>query len=477
MATTGILVNLATVYEEQGQLGKAEATYQQAISQWREASRPAEQTLAFSHMARAQYNLARLLLNQGVRSRAETAVRAAMAYDKKSEGMLDLCRTVQLYDMIEMELAGRRADAAAEEEMAGICAALKQMAHRGSLFEMKEAARVAYRLEADLQLLRKWREIRSSLQSKPLEELCSWVQENLMAEFPPFPLLKEAVSLLLQKIPAGKQRVELAGVVYDVTPAEFRNWLLFVQVAALTKECLFSEVFSLIEKYPNFLSLRSCFPPLTPLSLLHSLQTTLQTRSQFPSTASPSNLDTPYSKSSFLLFKSKLSELLPPTAEDEERTEFPRQHVLRGDSRFSAISKRSNHDYEEGGSFIPSFQPRKRRRLRHVVEEDLIQTAKPTEPRHEEGRKESPETGPISSSIPEPSSMPSSMPSSIPSSIPSQQDAHEMEIRVCAVLAGNEQEYKEFLPLEQARNRDYLNTMLCSRIRRDFVDVFPLSHS
>ena len=33
-----------------------------------------------------------------------------------------------------------------------------------------------------------------------------------------------------------------------------------------------------------------------------------------------------------------------------------------------------------------------------------------------------------------------------------------MEVRVCAVLAGNEQEYRE-----------YLNTLLVSRIRRDFV--------
>ena len=87
-------MNLATVYEEQGQLAKAEATYLQAIAQWREADRPGEQALAFSHLARAQYNLARLLLNQGVRSRAESAVRAALEYDQKSEGILDLCRTV-----------------------------------------------------------------------------------------------------------------------------------------------------------------------------------------------------------------------------------------------------------------------------------------------------------------------------------------------------------------------------------------------
>lgn len=448
-------MNLATVYEEQGQLAKAEATYLQAIAQWREADRPGEQALAFSHLARAQYNLARLLLNQGVRSRAESAVRAALEYDQKSEGILDLCRTVELYDMIEMELAGRRTDSAVEE-MAGVGAALKQLAHRGSLFEMKEAARVARRLQKDLRQLRQWRELRSSLSSKTLEELCAWVQESVMTEFPPFLLLKEAVGLLLQRIPAGKQRMELAGVVYDVTPAEFRNWLLFVQVAALTKECLFSEVFSLIQKYPSFLSLRGCFPPLTPLSLLHSLQTALQTRSQFPSTASPSNLDTPYSKSSFLLFKSKLRELLPPTDEEEEPTKLPRQQVLRGDSRFSGISKRSNRDYEEGGSFVPSFQPRKRRRLRRVVEEDAIPPTTPAEPTPEE-RGGIPEVEPISAPLPK------------PSSVPSQQDAHEMEVRVCAVLAGNEQEYREFLPQEQARNREYLNTLLVSRIRRDFV--------
>ena len=335
-------------------------------------------------------------------------------------------------------------------------AALKQLAHRGSLFEMKEAARVARRLQKDLRQLRQWRELRSSLSSKTLEELCAWVQESVMTEFPPFLLLKEAVGLLLQRIPAGKQRMELAGVVYDVTPAEFRNWLLFVQVAALTKECLFSEVFSLIQKYPSFLSLRGCFPPLTPLSLLHSLQTALQTRSQFPSTASPSNLDTPYSKSSFLLFKSKLRELLPPTDEEEEPTKLPRQQVLRGDSRFSGISKRSNRDYEEGGSFVPSFQPRKRRRLRRVVEEDAIPPTTPAEPTPEE-RGGIPEVEPISAPLPK------------PSSVPSQQDAHEMEVRVCAVLAGNEQEYREFLPQEHARNREYLNTLLVSRIRRDFV--------
>ena len=39
-------MNLATVYEEQGQLAKAEATYLQAIAQWREADRPGEQALA-----------------------------------------------------------------------------------------------------------------------------------------------------------------------------------------------------------------------------------------------------------------------------------------------------------------------------------------------------------------------------------------------------------------------------------------------
>lgn len=64
---------------------------------------------------------------------------------------------------------------------------------------------------------------------------------------------------------------------------------------------------------------------------------------------------------------------------------------------------------------------------------------------------------------------PISAPLPKPSSVPSQQDAHEMEVRVCAVLAGNEQEYREFLPQEQARNREYLNTLLVSRIRRDFV--------
>ena len=95
--------------------------------------------------------------------------------------------------MIEMELAGRRTDSAVEE-MAGVGAALKQLAHRGSLFEMKEAARVARRLQKDLQQLRQWRELRSSLSSKTLEELCAWVQESVMTEFPPFLLLKDTLS-------------------------------------------------------------------------------------------------------------------------------------------------------------------------------------------------------------------------------------------------------------------------------------------
>lgn len=479
VSLTGVLVNLATVYEEKGQLAKAESTYQQAIAQWSLPREASEQSFAYAHYARAQYNLARLLFHQGVRTMAEKAVKTALEYDQKSECVLDLCRTVELFCMIEVEMAARKLSPTLPREMAEIGTILKRMARRASGFGIRELLQTQRFVKQNCAVVEAWTRLDAEWSSKSVPELCRIVDSELSKETPPFFLLKKIVARLVEHAWEGVERVELAGTVYNVTPADFKNWLLFVQIAALTKECQFSEIFALIQKYPGFLSLRSCLPSFTPLSLLHALNAAIQEHAHFPSTASSSLFDTPFSKSSFLVFKSKLRELLPAQQDSSDDDEIPavaRQKVLRGDSRLSGVLKRSNQDYADGGNRIAEFQPRKRRRF-HRRQEDgdggkevssrqveaevrpsvsFVEEEYPTRVTEVETHSPVPERVPISERAPLSETTP-----------PSNQDT--IEVSICAILAGMEQEYKELLSPTDARNRDFLVNLLTSRIRRDFV--------
>lgn len=448
-------MNLATVYEEQGQLAKAEATYLQAIAQWREADRPGEQALAFSHLARAQYNLARLLLNQGVRSRAESAVRAALEYDQKSEGILDLCRTVELYDMIEMELAGRRTDSAVEE-MAGVGAALKQLAHRGSLFEMKEAARVA----------RRRRRISGS---------CAVAGIAVVA------VLQDSGGIVC--LGAGERDDGIPAV----SAAEGSSWTLAAadsrgeaangvggscvrrNAHGVPKLAVVRAGGGADERMPLFGGVFT-HPEIPQFSVPARLLPS--SHSPFPPSLPPNRPPNPIPISLHrisLQSRHALLQVLLPSLQVETPRTSPanrRGGGTDGNSRGNRcfVATRASPASRSGRTAITkraevSFPPSNRGNdgdFGAWSKKTPFPPTTPAEPTPEE-RGGIPEVEPISAPLPK------------PSSVPSQQDAHEMEVRVCAVLAGNEQEYREFLPQEQARNREYLNTLLVSRIRRDFV--------
>ena len=195
VSLTGVLVNLATVYEEKGQLAKAESTYQQAIAQWSLPREASEQSFAYAHYARAQYNLARLLFHQGVRTMAEKAVKTALEYDQKSECVLDLCRTVELFCMIEVEMAARKLSPTLPREMAEIGTILKRMARRASGFGIRELLQTQRFVKQNCAVVEAWTRLDAEWSSKSVPELCRIVDSELSKETPPFFLLKKIVPI------------------------------------------------------------------------------------------------------------------------------------------------------------------------------------------------------------------------------------------------------------------------------------------
>lgn len=373
---TGVLVNLATAQEEQGQTEKAEMTYKKAITSWKEPTSTTHNNhaVAHAHIARAWFNLARYHINQGFLSLALKDCEKAYHYDCKSNHLMDLCRTIQLYVSLLMEVVVRDVEASVDVHVQArlneflVC--LQEKSAGGSLHEIKEITKTTDTIQNQLDQLQQWKNQAVKWNSKSYPELCDLCIKLSDSEPMMYDLLQKVVSFLLSSLPSQPVNLTHNTKVIQVSPEELKQWLQFLQVEASANACDFAKVFSLLQQTPELLSYQSILPCETPSIVFSRLKETLQIRSRYPTSQSGiEGLDSPLSSSASTRYLQLLRTLLPALPEPHSTKVH---HYLPS----QGIHKQTNHSYGEEGQLYLSHSNYPRKRTHHSLNQPSKRVAR-----------------------------------------------------------------------------------------------------
>lgn len=360
MNLTGALVNFALVQEEQKQIDKAEGTFKKAISSWKEPSTllsQSNQNLSFSHIARAWYNLARVHVNQGLLSYALKDCSQAYYYDSKSHHKLDLCKTIQLYASLLMEVLSRDIESKVslhcDSLLHDMIVLLQESEKDCSLSESKEISATLAFLQHQLDLYYSWSNQINHWNSKNFPDLLTLCIE-CTNEYPfPFPSLLTIIQSLQGKLPSTSITLSIQQSTISLTPQEVQSWLFYIQFNISTKANLFESAISLVQQHPSLASFQTALPYDSFQLLFSSLYNTIQLRKWYSSNESGmEGLDSPLSSSQASDYLMNLQSILPSSQ--------PKVHSLsrkRGMLIHETDKARQRDEEEEMN------QPMKKRRI------------------------------------------------------------------------------------------------------------------
>ena len=318
---TGALVNYALVQEEQHQVDKAEITFKKAISSWKEPSSllsQSNQYLAFSHIARAWYNLARVHISQGLVSYALKDCSQAYSYDLKSHHRIDLCRTIQLYASLLMEVLARDMESKVSLHCNSILhemiEVLKGIQKGCSLSESNEIIQTLSFLQHQLDLYYQWSNQLShrNWNSKNIPDLLSLCIESSMDY--PFSIssISSITQAIQQDIPSSSITLSIQQTNLTLTPQEVQSWLFFIQLNLLIKTNSFESTLTFLQQHPSLSLFHTSLSYDSYSTLLSSFYNTLLLRKQYATSIKGiEGLDTPLSSTQASLFLSRLQGIQP----------------------------------------------------------------------------------------------------------------------------------------------------------------------
>ena len=461
-SVTGVLVNLATVLEEQHKPQEAEQMYKRAIAQWRPPGPDStEKSLIYSNLARAWYDYARLQIKRGLFSVALDYLQLAFQNDCLSGQVDDLVRTSSVMGDVMLEMAGRGVGVDVwESRMESLVNELSQR-EKGSTNherkEIREACDYLHHLSAVFGKWLKWEQVWKTLNPG---ELCRIVIEAM--ESPPYPysLLRSILSSLTPIDSSLSVLVDESAV--DVSPPQLREWVTVSTVDVSTEGQDFNQGISLLPKPPRFLSLSCVLPRPSPASVLSSLKQKIQKRLSFPAEPSSCAGDVSMKLNEAARLRDLLATMYPDVKmsgnvdenedddndvillrkirrnrENEKQNDSGMvsatflQTVNRGNSRFSRIRKRSNEVFRQQFEEPPP-QPEKRKL---VEKEKPAKRAKLTEP-------------------PSPVDVPV---------------LKEVRIETNIVFCGNRESYEDVIPAEYVSDDGYIRTLLTGHLKKKFV--------
>ena len=368
MNLTGALVNYALVQEEQHQIDKAEITFKKAISSWKEPSTllsQSNQYLAFSHIARAWYNLARVHISQGLISYALKDCSQAYSYDIKSHHRIDLCRTIQLYASLLMEVLARDMESKVSLHCDSILhemiEVLKQIQKGCSLSESNEIKQTLSFLQHQLDFYYQWSNQFShrNWNSKNIPDLLSLCIESSI-EYPfPIPSLLSIIQTIQQSIPSSSITLSIQQTNLSLSPQEVQSWLFFIQLNLYIKTNSFESALTLLQQHPSLSSFDTPVPYDSYSSLLTSFYNTLLLRKQYATTIKGiEGLDSPLSSQQASLILSRL-QVLQPSLESSYQS-LVRKRLVPGYEREKTRQRMREEEEEEEEEMIdkPLKQPR-----------------------------------------------------------------------------------------------------------------------
>lgn len=450
---TGALVNLATAQEEKGAVNTAEMTFKKAIGSWKEPhSGMAEKDrfLSYSHIARAWYNLTRFHLHQGLMSLALKDCEQAYYYDCRSNRLMDLCRTAQLYSSLLMEVLSRDMEKQlslhCESTLLDLINSIKEMARSSTLHEIQESSSTIQIIHQQLNRYHQWIQSVENWNSKNTAELCQLCIELTRDQPFPFYALRVMIPFLMDHLPSQSITISTGETDMTVTPVEIKSWALLLQMWCLVKECRFSEVFALIKKYPGFLTLQTKLPCETPSGIVSQLNEVLLERHQYPSTVSGNTqLDSPLSLEASNQYLTELKHIHPVLPTSSQNKKDNHHHTARG------IHKQTDARFQEGCEVTleSNYHSRKRdheERERLYKRVHVVELTPSQESIHTE-------MGPPS---------------------PQLNTSRTIQINYHVVIRGEEWNYSDVIPVSGSVSIDVITTQIRSLIKNDTVGIFEL---